>query len=199
MISSTHIFSHNCPFVTVHGSVCSFCVSACCPLSDCLSALLQQPQCWWANALSAAFIWLAFAVHVVRSLFAHARLFSPVLCLLFVSCLGLLLFWIGPVHRSLRALEICSSAWDLLATHRASSLTVCQINVTPLATGFWVLIPWQNDLTTDGSSKCLRTERNSYQQQYSYGTARGTDHGYRSCRSDTVNTGLGVNHSVPTV
>ncbi len=111
--------------------------------------LLWQPQCWWANqhgrtccALSTAFIWFAFAVHVVRSLFAHASLFSPVLCLLFVSCLGLLLFWIGPVLRSLCALEICSFAWDLLATHRASSLTVCQINVTPLASGFWVLIPW---------------------------------------------------------
>ncbi len=134
-------------FVTVHGSVCSFCVSACCHLSDCLSALLRQPQCWLANqhgrtccALSAAFIWFAFAVHVVRSLFSHASLFSPVLCLLFISCLGILQFWIGSVLHSLCALEIgwigsvlhslCaleigSSAWDLLATHRASSLTVC--------------------------------------------------------------------------
>ncbi len=120
------------PLVTVHGSVCSFCVSVCCHLSDCLSALPRQPQCWLANqhgrtccALSAAFIWFAFAVHVVRSLFSHASLFSPVLCLLFISCLGLLLFRIGSVLHSLCALEIGSSAWDLLATHRASSLTVC--------------------------------------------------------------------------
>ncbi len=84
-------------------------------------------------SLSAAFICLAFAMHVVRLLFAHACHSLQCFCFLIASCLGLptvwtlyraavgflLLCWIGSMPRSLRASETCSSAWYHLTTHLA--------------------------------------------------------------------------------